>query len=80
MFYLRHFITGHSQQVLHQVVGFTDELHVAVLDAVVHHLDIVAGPLTPHLRLKVKKSQDTEVHNDAMPLNLWSMPDGDGGG
>ena len=26
-----------------QVVGFGDELHVGVLDAVVHHLDEVAG-------------------------------------
>ena len=27
---------------MEQVVGLADELHVAVLDAVVHHLDVVA--------------------------------------
>ena len=31
----------HSQAVAHQLVGLADELHVAVLDAVVHHFDIV---------------------------------------
>ncbi len=30
---------------LQQVVGLADELHVAVLDAVVDHLDVMAGPL-----------------------------------
>ena len=30
-----------------QVVGLADELHVAVLDAVVDHLDVVAGPFGP---------------------------------
>ena len=29
---------------LHQVIRFANELHVAVFDAVVDHLDVVAGP------------------------------------
>ena len=36
-------IGGESQAALQQVVGFADQLHIAVLDAVVHHLDVVAG-------------------------------------
>ena len=32
------------EQLAQQVVGLADELHVAVLDAVVHHLDVMAGP------------------------------------
>ena len=31
----------HAQTVPHQLVRLADELHIAVLDAVVHHLDIV---------------------------------------
>ena len=33
-----------------QVVGLGDELHVAVLDAVVHHLHVVAGAARAHVR------------------------------
>ena len=40
---LMHFVGGHAEALLHQVVGFADQLHVAVLDAVVHHFDVVAG-------------------------------------
>ena len=32
-------------QALHEVVGFGDQLHVGVFDAVVHHLDVVARAL-----------------------------------
>ena len=38
-----HFVGTHPEAVLHDVVGFADQLHVAVFDAVVHHLDVVAG-------------------------------------
>ena len=34
---------GHAQAAAHEVVAFGDELHVGVFDAVVHHLDEVAG-------------------------------------
>ena len=37
----------HSHPVPHEVIGLADELHVAVLDAVVHHLDVVAGSRSP---------------------------------
>lgn len=36
-------LSGGEASVLEDVVGFADELHVAVLDAVVDHLHIVAG-------------------------------------
>ena len=36
-------LVGGEASVLEDVVGFADELHVAVLDAVVDHLHIVAG-------------------------------------
>jgi hypothetical protein len=35
---------AHPQALAEQVVGLGDELHVGVLDAVVDHLDVVAGP------------------------------------
>ena len=34
---------GQAERVLHNVVGLGDQLHIAVFDAVVDHLDIVAG-------------------------------------
>ena len=43
-----HFVVVHTQHVLHEVVGLADELHVSVLDAVVHHLDEVAAALLAH--------------------------------
>ena len=37
-----HFFRAEAKAGLHQVIGFTDELHVAVLDAVVDHLHVMA--------------------------------------
>ena len=37
------FIGGEPQPILQQLVGLADQLHVAVLDAVVHHLYVVPG-------------------------------------
>ena len=37
----------HVQGLAHEVVGLADELHVGVLDAVVHHLDEVAAAVGP---------------------------------
>jgi hypothetical protein len=34
--------SAQAQASAQQVVGFTDELHVAVLDSVVDHLDVMA--------------------------------------
>ena len=39
---LVHFVGGHAEAVLHELVGFADELHVAVFDAVVDHLHVMA--------------------------------------
>ncbi len=38
-----HLVVTHAEGVLHQVTDFGDQLHVAVFDAVMHHLDVVAG-------------------------------------
>ena len=34
---------GHAKAATHQIVAFGDELHIGVFDAIVHHLDEVAG-------------------------------------
>lgn len=46
--HLPHLVVAHAQDVLHQVVGLADQLHVSVLDPIVHHLDVVPGPVSPH--------------------------------
>jgi len=38
-----HLIVGESEQFSHQVIHLADELHVSILDAVVHHFDKVTG-------------------------------------
>ncbi len=40
---LVHLGGGHAEAVSHEVVGLADQLHVAVFDAVVDHLDVMAG-------------------------------------
>ena len=41
---------SHAKTTTHQVVAFGDELHVGVFDAVVHHLDEVAGAVETDVR------------------------------
>ena len=41
--HLVHLVGAHAQALFHQVVRLADELHIAVLNAVVHHFDVVAG-------------------------------------
>ena len=38
-----HLLVGHAEPFLHHLIGFTDHLHVAVFNAIVHHLHKVAG-------------------------------------
>ena len=42
------FVVRHPQGVLHQPIGFADQLHVAVFDPVMDHLDIMPGSAGPH--------------------------------
>lgn len=42
------FESTHSQEILHQVVGFVDDLHVAILDTVVHHFDEMTSTAFSH--------------------------------
>lgn len=39
----------HAQDVLHQVVGLTDQLHVTVFDAVVDHFNKMTRALVSNL-------------------------------
>src|SRR5258708_5323983 len=43
-----HFFVAEPEPFLHELVGLADQLHVAVLDAVVHHLDEVPGAIAAH--------------------------------
>ena len=43
---LVHFVIRQAQTVFHELVGFANQLHVAVFDAVVHHFDEVACTVT----------------------------------
>ena len=38
-----HLVVAHTEGVLHQMADFSDQLHVAVFDTVMDHLDVVAG-------------------------------------
>ena len=40
-------VVGHAQGVLHKVIGFTNELHVSIFNAVMDHLDKMAGTVLP---------------------------------
>ena len=47
-------VDAHRQRVEHDVIGLADQLHVAVLDAIVHHLDemartVLANPVAARL-------------------------------
>ena len=53
----RHGVIVHAQGLAHEMVGLADELHVTVLDAIVHHLDVVsaaafADPVTAGLAIR----------------------------
>ena len=46
--HLVHLVGGHAQPLFHEVIGFADQLHVAILDAVVDHLDVMARAVLAH--------------------------------
>ena len=54
--YTSHFFGRHTQQILHHVVRFADELHVSVLNTVVNHLHEVTGSLITDLRSEENNS------------------------
>lgn len=53
MTHLRHLIMIHTQHIFHQMVGFTDQLHVTVLDAIMDHLYKVSRALISNLSIKL---------------------------
>jgi hypothetical protein len=42
---LCHLTGGHAIQLMHDVIGFADQLHIAIFDAVVYHFYKVPGAL-----------------------------------
>ena len=57
--HLVHFVRGHAEVIAHQLVGFADQLHIAVLDAVVNHLHevtraVFANPVAAGLAVHVR--------------------------
>ena len=42
--YIMQFLSSQAQALVQNVINFSDHLHVAILDAIMHHLDIVTGP------------------------------------
>ena len=38
----------HAQTVFHKLIGFANQLHIAVFDAVVHHFDKMSGAVFAH--------------------------------
>lgn len=47
--HLCHRVMLHAQNVLHQMVGLADELHVTILYPIMHHLHEVSCSLLSHL-------------------------------
>ena len=43
-----HLLVAHTEPFLEELIGLADELHVAVLDAVVDHLHVMAGAVFAH--------------------------------
>lgn len=58
--HITNLLVGQATNGLHDVVGLRDELHVTVLDTVVHHLDVVTGtcwtnPVTTWLTVRLSR-------------------------
>lgn len=64
--HLGHLVVVHAQDVLHQVIGLADQLHVAVLDAVVDHFH------------KVPRAFVSDLQRHARPLTTSGNGDGRG--
>src|SRR5262249_11554913 len=67
-----HFVVAEPEASTHQVVDLADQLHVAVLNAVVHHLDEVAGaaiadPFAAGLAFGRARADRLEYRLDARP-------------
>lgn len=62
--HLGHLVVVHAQDVLHQVIGLADQLHVAVLDAVVDHFH------------KVPRAFVSDLQRHARPLTTSGNGDG----
>ena len=46
--YIGNLLLVQVERALHQIIGLADELHVAVLNAVVHHLDEMTRAVLTH--------------------------------
>jgi len=51
MTYIADLVIGHAKCLLHQMIRFTDQLHVSILDAIVNHFHKVTGTFRSHLTI-----------------------------
>ena len=70
-----HFVVVHTQHVLHEVVGLADELHVSVLDAVVHHLHKVTRAVLANLKFLSNQKKSPKVFENLTQSQQGSLPD-----
>ena len=70
-----HFVVVHTQHVLHEVVGLADELHVSVLDAVVHHLHKVTRAVLANLKFLSNQKKSPKVFQNLTQSQQGSLPD-----
>jgi hypothetical protein len=62
----------HVKGVLHDIIGLADQLHVTVLDAIVHHLHkvtrtVFAHPITTRLAVRLCRDRLKDV------LHRWPL-------
>lgn len=50
--YRRDLLIAHIQQISHQMIGLTNQLHVPILNSIVYHLHKMTGTLRSHLRFE----------------------------
>ena len=67
-----HFIVGHPKEVAHELIRFADELHITVLNAVMHHLDempcaVLADPVTAWRAILDLGADGLENRLDGLP-------------
>lgn len=69
--YLCHLVMLHAQNVLHQMVGLADELHVTILYPIMHHLHKVSCSLLSHLSVtNTKRPSEKQLIHQKSPRQI----------
>lgn len=72
--HLCHLIVVHTQNILHQVIGLTNQLHVAILNAIMDHLHKMPSTLISHLprqdRQIIVRWPDNNCYNHSV---CWTL-------